>query len=100
ETGFTIGPATEELPDDQTASFLYDVLEQQVLPLFFERNTQGLPLGWIEKMVQSASRISQLFSADRMMIDYLESCYLPGIEMRFSLLGQGGERLRAQDRLP
>jgi starch phosphorylase len=100
ETGFTIGPATEDLPDDQTAAALYEVLEQQVLPLFFERNEQGLPLGWIEKMVQSASRISRLFSADRMMIDYLESCYLPGAEWRFSLLGQGGERLRAGDYLP
>jgi hypothetical protein len=44
ETGFTIGPATEDLPDDQTAAALYDVLEQQVLPLFFDRNEQGLPL--------------------------------------------------------
>jgi len=100
ETGFTIGPATEDLPDDQTAASLYEVLEQQVLPLFFDRNEQGLPLGWIEKMVQSACRISQLFSADRMMIDYLESCYLPGAEWRFSLLGQGGERLRAEDYRP
>jgi len=100
ETGFTIGPATEDLPDDQTAAFLYEVLEQQVLPLFFDRNEQGLPLAWIEKMVQSASRVSRLFSADRMMIDYLESCYVPGAEWRFSLLGQGGERLRAGDYLP
>jgi starch phosphorylase len=100
ETGFSIGPATENLPDDQTAAALYDVLEKQVLPLFFERNEQGLPLGWIEKMIQSVSRISRLFSADRMMIDYLESCYLPGAEWRFSMLGQGGERLRAGDYLP
>ena len=34
------------------------------------------------------------------MIDYLEGCYLPGAEWRFSLLGQGGERLRAGDYLP
>jgi starch phosphorylase len=95
ETGFTIGPATEDLPDDQTAAFLYETLEKDVLPLFFDRNEQGLPLGWIEKMVQSASLIPRRFSADRMMIDYLEYCYLPGAEWRFSLLGQGGERLRA-----
>ena len=51
ETGFTIGPATEDLPDDQTAAALYEVLEQQVLPLFFDRNEQGLPIAWIEKMI-------------------------------------------------
>jgi len=100
DTGFTIGPPTEDLPDDQTAAFLYEALEQDVLPLFFDRNDQGLPLRWIEKMIQSASRISRLFSADRMMIDYLESCYLPGAEWRFSLLGQGGERMRAGEFLP
>jgi glycogen phosphorylase len=100
ETGFTIGPPVEELPDDQTAAALYDVLEQQVVPLFFDRNEEGLPLGWIEKMIQSTSRISRLFSADRMMIDYLEKCYVPGAEWRFSLLGQGGERMRAGDYLP
>ncbi|HSP93683.1 MAG TPA: alpha-glucan family phosphorylase [Thermoanaerobaculia bacterium] len=100
ETGFTIGPAIEDHPDDQTASSLYDVLERQVLPLFFDRNEQGLPLAWVEKMVQSAALISRHFSADRMMIDYLEDCYAPGAEWRFSLLGQGGERLRAGDYLP
>jgi starch phosphorylase len=100
ETGFAIGPAVEELPDGETAAALYDVLEQQVLPLFFDRDARGLPLGWIEKMVQSTSRISRFFSADRMMIDYLEKFYLPGAEWRFSLLGQAGERLRAGDFLP
>ena len=100
ETGFAIGPPIEELPDDQTASALYDVLEKQVLPLFFDRDARGLPLGWIEKMVQSTSRISRFFSADRMMIDYLEKFYLPGAEWRFSLLGLAGERLRAGDFLP
>ncbi|HKA36276.1 MAG TPA: alpha-glucan family phosphorylase [Thermoanaerobaculia bacterium] len=100
ETGFAIGPAIEELPDDQSAAALYDVLERQVLPLFFDRDEKGLPLGWLEKMVQSASRISRFFSADRMMIDYLEKFYVPGAEWRFSLLNQGGERLRAGDYLP
>jgi hypothetical protein len=51
-------------------------------------------------MVQSAALISRRFSADRMMIDYLEDCYAPGAEWRFTLLGQGGERLRAGDYLP
>ena len=41
ETGFAIGPATEELPDDQSAAALYEALEQQVLPLFFDRNERA-----------------------------------------------------------
>ena len=41
ETGFAIGPATDDVPDDQTAAALYDTIERQVLPLFFERNEEG-----------------------------------------------------------
>jgi starch phosphorylase len=98
ETGFPIGPATDEFPDDQTAAALYDTIERQVLPLFFERNEENLPLGWIEKMIQSASRISRQFSSDRMMIEYLENCYLPASEKRVATLANG--RLKAAELLP
>ena len=68
------------------------------LPLFFERNEENLPLGWIEKMIQSASRISRQFSSDRMMIEYLENCYLPASEKRIATLANG--RLKAAELLP
>jgi len=97
ETGFAIGPATDDVPDDQAAAALYDVLEQRVFPLFFQRNELGLPLGWIEKMVQSGSRIARQFSSDRMMIEYLEGIYLPASEKRLAL---ANGRLRAADLAP
>lgn len=98
ETGFAIGPATDDVSDDESAAALYETLERHVVPLFFERNEQGLPAGWIEKMVLSASRIARLFSADRMMIEYLENCYLPASEKRMSALANG--RLKAAELLP
>jgi glycogen phosphorylase len=98
ETGFAIGPAVDEIPDDQVAAALYETLERQVIPLFFERNEQGIPAGWIEKMVQSAWRISRLFSSGRMMIEYLEKCYLPASERRMTALANG--RLKAAELLP
>jgi glycogen phosphorylase len=97
EMGFAIGPATDDVPDDQTAAALYDVLEHRILPLFFERNELGQPLGWIEKMVQSGSRIAGQFSSDRMMIGYLEGIYLPASEKRLAL---ANGRLRAVDLAP
>ncbi len=97
ETGFAIGPATDDVPEEQAAASLYEVLEQQVLPLYARRNAQGIPLGWIEKMIQSASRISRVFSADRMMTEYLEGIYLPAAERRISLLGARGERVSPLD---
>ena len=98
ETGFAIGPASEDLSDEQTAAALYETLEQQVVPLFFRRNEEGLPLGWIEKMVQSASKIAVAFSSERMMIEYLERCYLPASESRISAVVNG--RIREADLLP
>ena len=100
ETGFTIGPATDEVPDDQAAAALYDVLERQILPLYLQRDERGLPIAWIEKMIQSASRIGRVFSSDRMMIEYLEGIYMPAAERRKSLLGGQAERERILDLAP
>jgi starch phosphorylase len=86
ETGFVIGPATDYAPDEEVASSLYDVLERQVLPLFYDRDAHGLPLGWIAKMIQSASRIGRQFSSDRMVLQYLESSYVPAAEKRVQIL--------------
>lgn len=93
ETGFVIGTATDYAPEEEVASSLYEVLEKEALPLFFQRNEQGLPLGWIEKMVQSASRIGRLFSSDRMVTEYLELCYVPAAEKRASLRERSRERV-------
>jgi starch phosphorylase len=86
QTWFVIGPATVYAPDEEVASSLYDVLENQVVPLFFRRNEAGLPLEWIEKMLQSASRIGRQFSSDRMVLQYLEQSYVPAAERRISIL--------------
>ena len=86
ETGFVIGPATDYAPDEEVAASLYEVLETRVLPLFFQRDEAGLPLAWIEKMIQSAARIGRQFSSDRMVLQYLELCYVPASERRKGLL--------------
>src|SRR5262249_51789663 len=80
EAGFVIGPAKDRAGDHEVAASLYEVLEQQVLPLFFQRGEDGLPHAWIDKMIQSASRIGRQFSSGRMVPEYLEQCYLPAAE--------------------
>jgi starch phosphorylase len=86
ETGFVIGRATDDAPDADVASSLYEALEASVLPLFFTRDEEGIPRGWVERMVQSATRIGRLFSSDRMVSEYLEVCYVPAAERRIDLL--------------
>jgi starch phosphorylase len=91
EAGFVIGEATDELVAGAAAEALYDALEQRVVPLFFERDENGIPWRWIEKMVFSATRIARRFSSDRMAAEYLELCYLPAAERRLAAMN---DRLR------
>ncbi len=103
QAGFPIGERRDSADDEEVALSLYGVLEREVVPLFYERDEQGLPARWIEKMVQSASQIARLFSSDRMVTEYAEYCYVPGAE-RIRSLRENPERLRelvaADNRFP
>ena len=50
---------------------LYDTLEQEVVPLFFDRDASGLPRGWIERMKRSIMSLAWRYNADRMVTDYV-----------------------------
>jgi glycogen phosphorylase len=86
EAGFVIGGATDESNGEAAAEALYEALEERVVPLFFERDEDGIPWSWIEKMVFSATRIARWFSSDRMLTQYLELCYLPAAERRLAAM--------------
>ncbi|HYT31512.1 MAG TPA: alpha-glucan family phosphorylase, partial [Thermoanaerobaculia bacterium] len=93
QAGFPIGERREDIPDEEVAVSLYEVLEQEVVPLFYDRDSEGLPQGWIEKMVASASQIKRLFASDRMVTEYLEYCYWPAAE-RIRSLRENPAKLR------
>ena len=79
--GFAIGRGTshisDEVTDQRDAESLYDVLENKVIPTFYERDVDGLPRQWIKMMVNSISSLAWRFSAHRMVMDYTRSCYVP-----------------------
>jgi starch phosphorylase len=78
--GFSIGKGTahisDQISDQRDAEALYDTLENQVIPLFYERDVDGLPRGWIQRMMNSISSLAWRFSAHRMVMDYVKSAYL------------------------
>ncbi len=62
------------------------VLEQEVIPLFYDRDSDGLPHHWIHRMMNSISSLAWRFSSHRMVADYVTHCYLPaagGFEQRY-----------------
>jgi starch phosphorylase len=79
--GFAIGDeavdATEAEQDLADAEALYAVLEQQVLPAYYERDAQNLPPRWIDMMQHSIAELGTQFSTNRMVVEYVERLYLP-----------------------
>jgi glycogen phosphorylase len=79
--GFAIGgeetAETEEEQDALDAEALFAVLEQQVLPAYYERDERGLPPRWIEMMRHSIAELGSEFNTNRMVKEYVERLYLP-----------------------
>jgi starch phosphorylase len=79
--GFAIGRGTthvsDEVTDRRDAASLYDVLERQIIPTFYDRDVDGLPRKWIKMMMNSISTLAWRFSAHRMLMDYTRASYVP-----------------------
>jgi starch phosphorylase len=82
--GWAIGSGkelhNEEQQDEQEARMLYDILEQQVIPLFYQHEDGNLPRRWISRMKDSICELVPRFTARRMVKEYCEDYYLPAFE--------------------
>jgi starch phosphorylase len=91
--GWAIGSgemyADEDLQDDIESQALYDLLEREIIPLFYQRGRDGLPRDWIKKMKASMQYIGAEYSSHRMLQEYSERCYLPALESYRKLEGAG-----------
>lgn len=89
--GFAIGTGrshvNQEIQDDRDAKDLMRVLKEEVIPLFYDRDDDDLPLSWISRMKRSVRTLGWRFNSDRMVMDYAQQCYLPaagGVSCDFS----------------
>lgn len=81
--GWTIGGG-EEYSEDQEpyqdeveARALYDLLENEIVPLFYDRTESGIPHGWVQMMKRSMKTLCPVFNTNRMVRQYAERYYLP-----------------------
>lgn len=84
EVGWALGDG-EEHGDDPAwdaaeAHALYDLLEQKVVPEFYERNSKGIPTAWVARMRESMARLTPRFSANRAVCEYTGQRYLPAAQ--------------------
>ncbi len=80
-TGWTIGNAEaytdEDLQDQIEANAIYDLLEKEVVPTFYERSRDGVPRGWTDMMRAAQRSLVPFFNAHRMVQDYFTVFYAP-----------------------
>ena len=94
DLGWALGDGREhgEDPahDAAEAVTLYERLEQEVIPEFYDRDPQGIPRAWTARMRESMARLTPRYSANRTVREYTESLYLPRAEAyRARMAGQG-----------
>jgi len=78
--GWAIGedshPDTVEEQDKQDAENLYDVLENQVIPEFYERQGNGLPRNWFKRVRNAMATLIPQYNTDRMVEEYVKRYYI------------------------
>ena len=81
ELGWAIGQgetyASEAEQDEVESHALYDLLEKEIVPLFYERGADHLPRRWIERMKSAMATLCPVFNTSRMVRDYAERFYIP-----------------------
>lgn len=79
--GFAIGDgrthSDTNVQDRRDAEDLLRVLREEVIPLYYQRDRDGLPRGWIKRMKRTIRTLGWRFNADRMVMDYTLNCYIP-----------------------
>ncbi|MCC5640498.1 alpha-glucan family phosphorylase [Nostoc sp. CHAB 5844] len=84
--GWAIGEdahtSDQELQDRIDSQSLYQLLEEEIVPLYYDQDAQGIPHRWIQMMKASIKTNAPLFNTDRMIADYVSQIYVPEIAAR------------------
>ncbi len=85
ERGWAIGAGEQyddpQYQDEVESRAIYDLLEKEVVPLFYERGRDGAPRKWIAMMKSSMRTLCPIFNSHRMVEDYMDKCYIPASEL-------------------
>ncbi len=78
--GWCIGRGEEyddlEYQNDVESSALYDLLEREIVPVFYDRGSDGIPRGWVGRMKNSIRTLAPVFNTNRMVLEYTRRFYL------------------------
>ena len=80
EVGWALGDGNEHADADwdaHEAEQLYRILEQEVIPDYYDRDSEGLPKRWLKRVRASMSQLTPVFSTGRMLKEYTQNLYIP-----------------------
>jgi starch phosphorylase len=83
QVGWALGDGREHFEpgwDAAETEQLFALLEQEVVPQFYDRDAEGIPRAWVARIRASLAGLTPRFSSNRMLADYLERLYLPAAE--------------------
>jgi starch phosphorylase len=72
----------EEAIDAADANALYRLLEEEVVPAFYDRDASGVPLRWLAVVKEAIRTVAPRFSARRMVKEYVDRMYAPALERK------------------
>ncbi|MGF1495565.1 MAG: alpha-glucan family phosphorylase [Elainellaceae cyanobacterium] len=83
--GWAIGEdahtSNQEMQDRIDVESIYRILEEEIVPLYYDRDENGISHGWLQKMKASIRTNSPVFNTDRMLADYVAKMYAPGVSI-------------------
>jgi starch phosphorylase len=72
-----LGHGDDPAGDAVDADLLYDLLEREVIPEFYNRDENGIPTAWVQRMRESMAQLTPRFSVNRVVREYTEKHYIP-----------------------
>ncbi|MET0933581.1 MAG: alpha-glucan family phosphorylase [Mycetocola sp.] len=97
DNGWAIPSAVTENAEERDrleAESMYDLIEHQIAPRFYERDSDGLPADWLRRIRHTLSTLSPRLSADRMVREYVETLYRPAFDSTSVLRHDGFRQAR------
>jgi starch phosphorylase len=99
DVGWAIGSGEEyenhDYQDEVEANALYDLLEKEIAPTFYDRGRDGIPREWVAKMKRSIKLLSPAFNSNRMVQEYADRFYTNAYRQYKILLNNNYEELRS-----
>ncbi|MCX7930230.1 MAG: alpha-glucan family phosphorylase [Chlorobi bacterium] len=98
DNGFTIGSGEEfATPDEQDAhesEMLYQLLENDIVPMFYERDAAGVPRRWVQRMKMAIATLAAQYNTHRMLDEYRLAFYEPSAQLGTHLGKESGREAR------